>query len=121
MKLCKFFIGLIILLTASLSFAAGLPTHAQLQAALKTIVAEQNGGFGLNMWATIVDRDGVVKAVVFSGKDRGDQWPGSRVFPLKKRILPTHLVCPNCLYQLRIYIQPFNRVEASTVFNLVIL
>jgi uncharacterized protein GlcG (DUF336 family) len=84
MKLCKFFIGTLILLSASLSFAAGLPTHAQVQAALKTIVAEKNGGFGLNMWATIVDRDGVVKVVTFSGKDRGDQWPGSRVISAQK-------------------------------------
>lgn len=84
MKLCKFFVGSLILLSASISFAAGLPTHAQVQAALKTIVAEQNGGFGLNMWATIVDRDGVVKTVVFSGKDRGDQWPGSRVISAQK-------------------------------------
>jgi uncharacterized protein GlcG (DUF336 family) len=85
MKLCKFFIGtLILLLSASLSFAAGLPTYAQVQAALKTIVAEKNGGFGLNMWATIVDRDGVVKVVTFSGKDRGDQWPGSRVISAQK-------------------------------------
>lgn len=36
------------------------------------------------MWATIVDRDGVVNAVVFSGKDRGDQWPGSRVISAQK-------------------------------------
>jgi len=84
MRLCKFFIGTIILLSASFSFAAGLLAHAQVQAALKTIVAEQNGGFGLNMWATIVDRDGVVKTVVFSGKDRGDQWPGSRVISAQK-------------------------------------
>ena len=32
--------------------------------------AEENGGFGLNMWATIVDRDGVVRSVAFSGDDR---------------------------------------------------
>jgi len=66
------------------AFANGLPTHCQLQAALKTVVAEENGGFGFNMWATIVDRDGVVKAVVFSGNDRGDQWPGSRVIAAQK-------------------------------------
>jgi uncharacterized protein GlcG (DUF336 family) len=84
MKLCKFLVVSIIVLTASLSFAAGLPTHAQVQSALKTIVAEKNGGFGLNMWATIVDRDGVVRVVAFSGKDRGDQWPGSRVISAQK-------------------------------------
>jgi uncharacterized protein GlcG (DUF336 family) len=36
------------------------------------------------MWATIVDRDGIVCAVAFSGNDRGDQWPGSRVISAQK-------------------------------------
>lgn len=66
------------------SFAEGLPTYAEVKAALKTVVAEENGGFGLNMWATVVDRDGVVKVVVFSGEERGDQWPGSRVISAQK-------------------------------------
>lgn len=61
-----------------------LPTHAELREALKEVVQEENGGFGLNMWATVVDRDGVVQAVVFSGEDRGDQWPGSRVISAQK-------------------------------------
>lgn len=61
-----------------------LPTHAEVKVALTKIVAEKNGGFGLNMWATLVDRDGVVKSVSFSGKDRGDQWPGSRVISAQK-------------------------------------
>ncbi|WP_444927611.1 heme-binding protein [Microbulbifer sp. TRSA002] len=60
------------------------PTHSELQKVLKDIVSEKNGGFNLNMWATIVDRDGVVKLVAFSGKDRGDQWPGSRVISAQK-------------------------------------
>ena len=80
----KLFLFPIFFLTVSFCFAAGLPTHSEVQAALKTIVAEKNGGFGLNMWASIVDRDGVVKMVVFSGKDRGDQWPGSRVISAQK-------------------------------------
>lgn len=62
----------------------GLPVYLELKKALKEIVAEDNGGFGLNMWATIVDRDGVVLAVVFSGENRGDQWPGSRVISAQK-------------------------------------
>ncbi|MBC8552737.1 MAG: heme-binding protein [Candidatus Brocadiales bacterium] len=66
------------------SFADGLPTHVEIKEALKSIVGEENGGFGLNMWATVVDRDGVVKAVVFSGNDRGDQWPGSRIISAQK-------------------------------------
>ena len=66
------------------SFAAELPSHEELQNALKSVVAEKNGGFSLNMWAAIVDRDGVVRSVAFSGKERGDQWPGSRVISAQK-------------------------------------
>jgi uncharacterized protein GlcG (DUF336 family) len=47
-------------------------------------VAEQNGGLGFDMWATILDRDGKVVDVVFSGETRGDQWPGSRVISAQK-------------------------------------
>ncbi|CAG0941420.1 hypothetical protein BROC_01447 [Candidatus Brocadiaceae bacterium] len=75
-----FFVGLF----SPCSFANGLPSYAELQEVLKTVVKENNGGFGFHMWATVVDRDGVVKAVVFSGKDRGDQWPGSRVISAQK-------------------------------------
>src|SRR5438094_10240194 len=63
----------------------GLPSHGRLQTALKNVVTGgNNGGFGLNMWATIVNRDGVVTAVAFSGNQRGDQWPGSRVISAQK-------------------------------------
>lgn len=58
---------------------SNLPTHAQLQAALNAAVAAETSGLDLQMWATIVDRDGIVCAVAFSGADRGAQWPGSRV------------------------------------------
>src|SRR5437016_9881215 len=64
-----------------------LPGHAQLTAALKAVVdvgGTKNAGFGLNMWATVVNRDGIVCAVTFSGNDRGDQWPGSRVISAQK-------------------------------------
>lgn len=71
------------------SGAAGNPaapvTHAALKEALKNVIsAGGNAGFALNMWATVVDRDGVVVAVAFTGKDRGDQWPGSRVISAQK-------------------------------------
>ncbi len=36
------------------------------------------------MWGTVVDRDGVVCEVAFTGADRGDQWPGSRVISAQK-------------------------------------
>ena len=44
----------------------------------------EDTGLNLNMWATIVDRDGIVCAVAFSGVDRGAQWPGSRVISAQK-------------------------------------
>jgi len=64
--------------------AAALPDHAAVTAALRRIVQEDNGGFGLHMWATLVDRDGVVRVVAMSGEERGDQWPGSRVISAQK-------------------------------------
>lgn len=62
----------------------GLPSHSRLREALQGVVAEPNGGFGFHMWATVVDRDGVVAAVAFSGEGRGEQWPGSRVISAQK-------------------------------------
>ncbi len=73
-----------LLVLSSFAYAGGLPTHSELKKVLSDVVKESNGGFDLNMWATIVDRDGVVKVVVFSGNDRGDQWPGSRVISAQK-------------------------------------
>jgi uncharacterized protein GlcG (DUF336 family) len=63
---------------------AGLPTWTQLQTQLKAAQAASNGGFGLHMWGTIVNRDGIVCAVAFTGVDRDDQWPGSRVISAQK-------------------------------------
>ncbi len=61
-----------------------LPTHSQLQSALTFAQQQSNGGFGLNMWGTVVNRDGVVCAVAFTGTNRGSQWPGSRVISAQK-------------------------------------
>ena len=61
-----------------------LPTHAQLKAALTAARNQANGGFNLDMWASVVNRDGVVCAVAFTGDSRGDQWPGSRVISAQK-------------------------------------
>ena len=61
-----------------------LPTHAQLTAALVAARNQSNGGFNLDMWATVVNRDGIVCAITFTGADRGDQWPGSRVISAQK-------------------------------------
>jgi uncharacterized protein GlcG (DUF336 family) len=61
-----------------------LPDHAALQSALDSAVATETSGLDLDMWATLVDRDGIVCAVAFSGGDRGAQWPGSRVISSQK-------------------------------------
>jgi uncharacterized protein GlcG (DUF336 family) len=65
-----------------------LPSYAALTAALKGSVnptgGPDNGGFNLNMWGTVVDRDGKVCAVTRTGDNRGDQWPGSRVIAAQK-------------------------------------
>jgi uncharacterized protein GlcG (DUF336 family) len=62
----------------------GLPTHAQLHSALTAARKQTNGGFNLDMWGTVVNRDGVVCAVAFTGANRGSQWPGSRVISAQK-------------------------------------
>ena len=61
-----------------------LPSWSDLRTALKAARAQANGGFNLDMWATVVNRDGIVCAVAFTGNDRGDQWPGSRVISAQK-------------------------------------
>ena len=61
-----------------------LPTHSELKRALTRARNESNGGLNFDMWATVVDRDGFVVAVAFTGDDRGDQWPGSRVISAQK-------------------------------------
>jgi uncharacterized protein GlcG (DUF336 family) len=63
---------------------SGLPSFTTLRDALKSARAQPNGGFNLDMWATVVNRDGQVCAVVFTGANRGSQWPGSRVISAQK-------------------------------------
>ena len=73
--------------TAYATGCDGLPDHAALKSALDASGAtnkDMNGGFGLNMWGTVVNRDGVVCAVAFTGQNRGDQWPGSRIISAAK-------------------------------------
>jgi uncharacterized protein GlcG (DUF336 family) len=63
----------------------GLPNHSALKAALDAVVdAGNNGGLANQMWATVVNRDGIVCQVAFSGTNRGSQWPGSRVISAQK-------------------------------------
>ena len=76
-------------LTSRPAFAqcGDVPDHAALTNALDGAVdvgGTANGGLGNNMWATVVNRDGIVCAVTFTGGDRDDQWPGSRVISAQK-------------------------------------
>ena len=75
-------LGLSLVANAGAASAAGpcdnLPNYAALKAALVGARNQANGGFDLDMWATVVNRDGVVCAVAFTGGNRGDQWPQPR-------------------------------------------
>jgi uncharacterized protein GlcG (DUF336 family) len=83
-----------IVLTAASAFADsnaankadcnGLPSHGQLKAALDAAVAAETSGLNNHMWATLVNRDGIVCAVALSGTNRAAQWPGSRVISAQK-------------------------------------
>jgi uncharacterized protein GlcG (DUF336 family) len=80
----------VVLLLPMLAFAEsdkdckGLPTYSKLKDALDAAVFAEASGLNLHMWATVVNRDGIVCAVAFSGTDRGAQWPGSRVISAQK-------------------------------------
>src|SRR5713226_1399618 len=66
------------------SACSNLPTFAALKNALATATAAETSGLNNQMWATLVNRDGEVCAVAFSGVNRGAQWPGSRVISAQK-------------------------------------
>src|SRR5437588_1582628 len=63
---------------------AGLPSQGALKNALTLARNQGNGGFNLDMWTTVVNRDGLVCALAFTGSDRGQQWTGSRVISAQK-------------------------------------
>lgn len=82
---------LVVGLTASRVAAAqdcsSLPNYNQLKQAVQGAVKggqHANGGMGNQEWAVLVNRDGIVCAVVFSGPDRSAEWPGSRVIAAEK-------------------------------------
>ena len=64
-----------------------LPGYTEVQTALTAVQSgayNGNAGLGFPMWASLVNRNGVVCVVTFSGTDRGDQWPGGRVISAQK-------------------------------------
>ncbi len=58
--------------------------HKKLKRLLKLTQQLPNGGYAFHLWGSVVNRDGKVCAVVFTGEDRGDQWPGSRNIAIAK-------------------------------------
>lgn len=75
---------------------AGLPDFAALAQVLKDVVhGDSNGGSGNEMWGAVVNRDGIVCSVAFSGEDRGDQFPGSRVIAAAKANTANEFSLPN--------------------------
>ena len=64
-----------------------LPDYNKLKTALTNAVKEgkgANGGLGNQEWGAVVNRDGIVCAVVFTGPNRGAEWPGSRLISAEK-------------------------------------
>lgn len=75
-----------------------LPDHARLETVLQSVVKQgkdANTGMGNQEWGAVVNRDGVVCAVAFSGPDRGTAWPGSRVIAAEKAHTANALSGPN--------------------------
>jgi hypothetical protein len=65
-----------------------VPDSGRLRAALQSVVkqgASKNGGLGNQEWAAVVNRDGMPCPIVFSGANRGDQWPESRVIAVQSQ------------------------------------
>ena len=61
-----------------------LPGYQALKAQLAAAVLAETSGLNNHMWATIVDRNGIVCAVAYSGSSVGAQWLGSRVISAQK-------------------------------------
>src|SRR5262245_49629833 len=77
-------IFLVLPTTRAAGDCASLPSHLALTNALVAATLAETSGLNNHMWATIVDRNGIVCAVTFSGTNSGAQWPGSRVISAQK-------------------------------------
>ncbi len=79
-------VGLGVWAAAGTAFAEcdDLPSWSELRAALVQAVKDESSGLDFNMWGTLVDRDGTVCVVAFSGNNFTDQWLGSRVISAQK-------------------------------------
>ena len=106
---------------------AGLPSHSQLRSILQSVVkGGGNGGLGNDMWGTVVNRDGVVCGVVFTGADRGAQWLGSRVISAQKANTANAFSRPSGVIGFagalprRTCLPPSSRAEVFSVYSIAI-
>lgn len=75
-----------------------VPDHDKLRSVVQAVVKEgksANTGMGNQEWAAVVNRDGIVCAVVFSGPDRTVEWPGSRLIAAEKANTANALSSPD--------------------------
>jgi hypothetical protein len=97
---------------------SGLPDATRLKSVLQTIVRQgsaKNSGLGNQEWAVIVNRDGVVCAVTFSGTARGDQWPGSRIIAGEKASTANALSGRDSRFQRPTFTRRHSLAKAYTV------
>jgi hypothetical protein len=111
---------------APLSFAqpkpdcSAVPDATRLRDVLQSIVrqgTEKNGGMGNQECAAVVNRDGVVCAIVFSGTNRGDQWPGSRLIAAEKANTANALSGNNYALSTAIFSRHRNPAKACTAWR----
>ena len=103
-------------LSANVAFAdcAALPNFAQFKTALTAARTASNGGFNLDMWGTVVDRDGIVCHIVFTGLTRADQWPGSRVISAQKANTANAFSLPGlALSTANAFVKSFSSIPAA--------
>ena len=101
------------------SACRGLPNHSQLQAALAEATNAEGTGLNMNMWGTVVNRDGVVCAVAFSGSGVDSQWLLSRQIAAAKAFTANGLSldgAPLSTAQLYPWVQP--GAPANPLFGL---
>jgi uncharacterized protein GlcG (DUF336 family) len=102
---------------------------AALKASVKPCGGPSNGGLDNHMWAAIVNRQGIVRAVCYSGNDVGDQWPGSRAIAIEKANTANALSLPQFAFSTaNLYsgaqpggflfgIQTTNPVDTTTMYS----
>lgn len=77
-------IALVPSFTFAKSLCEELPAYESVKKALVEARKQNNGGLNLDMWATLVDRSGIVCSVSYTGESVDAQWPGSRVISAQK-------------------------------------